>query len=103
VSRKPAGGWQRRWEQRAPGILHLAVREEPQTFGEMVPIPDESNKDVGEPTKFRRQEREPERLKGEPDVSAHPTPIRISRRTRTALILAALVALALEHRVDILL
>ncbi|MDQ3927426.1 MAG: AI-2E family transporter [Actinomycetota bacterium] len=60
----------------------------------MVPIPDESSKDVGEPTKFRRQEREPEGLKGEPDVSAHPTPIRISRRTRTALILAALVALA---------
>jgi predicted PurR-regulated permease PerM len=30
----------------------------------------------------------------EPDVTAHPTPIRISRRTRTALILAILVVLA---------
>ena len=30
----------------------------------------------------------------EPDVTAHPTPIRISRRTRTALILAVLVVLA---------
>jgi predicted PurR-regulated permease PerM len=29
----------------------------------------------------------------EPDVTAHPTPIRISKRTRTALILAALVLL----------
>jgi predicted PurR-regulated permease PerM len=32
--------------------------------------------------------------KGEPDVTAHPTPIRISRRTRTALILAVLTVLA---------
>lgn len=30
----------------------------------------------------------------EPDVTAHPTPIRISRRTRTALILAVLFVLA---------
>jgi predicted PurR-regulated permease PerM len=30
----------------------------------------------------------------EPDVTAHPTPIRISRRTRTVLILAVLVVLA---------
>jgi predicted PurR-regulated permease PerM len=32
--------------------------------------------------------------RAEPDVTAHATPIRISRRTRTALILAALVVLA---------
>jgi predicted PurR-regulated permease PerM len=31
----------------------------------------------------------------EPDVTAHPTPIRISKRTRTALILAVLVVLGL--------
>jgi predicted PurR-regulated permease PerM len=31
----------------------------------------------------------------EPDVTAHPTPIRISKRTRTALILAVLVLLGL--------
>jgi predicted PurR-regulated permease PerM len=56
---------------------------------------DESrSKDVEEPTKPGRQKREPEGPKGEPDVTAHPTPIRISRRTRTALILAVLVALA---------
>ena len=56
---------------------------------------DESrSKDVEEPTKPGRQEREPEGPKGEPDVTAHPTPIRISRRTRTVLILAVLVALA---------
>jgi predicted PurR-regulated permease PerM len=61
----------------------------------MVPVPDESrSKDVEEPTKPGRQKREPEGPKGEPDVTAHPTPIRISRRTQTALILAVLVALA---------
>ena len=58
-------------------------------------MPDESrSKDVEKPTKLGRQKREPEGLKGEPDVTAHPTPIRISRRTRTALLLAVLVALA---------
>ena len=58
-------------------------------------MPDESrNKDVEKPTKLGRQKREPEGSKGEPDVTAHPTPIRISRRTRTALLLAVLVALA---------
>ncbi|MDQ3284813.1 MAG: AI-2E family transporter, partial [Actinomycetota bacterium] len=50
--------------------------------------------DVEKPTKLGRQKREPEGSKGEPDVTAHPTPIRISRRTRTALLLAVLVALA---------
>ena len=34
------------------------------------------------------------RRTGEPDVTAHPTPIRISRRTRTVLILAAIAVLA---------
>jgi predicted PurR-regulated permease PerM len=58
-------------------------------------MPDESrSKDVEKPTKIGRQKREPEGSKGEPDVTAHPTPIRISRRTRTALLLAVLVALA---------
>jgi predicted PurR-regulated permease PerM len=57
-------------------------------------MPDESRKDVEKPTKPRRQKREPEGSKGEPDVTAHPTPIRVSRRTRTALLLAVLVALA---------
>jgi predicted PurR-regulated permease PerM len=58
-------------------------------------MPDESrSKDVEKPTKLGRQKREPEGSKGEPDVTAHPTPIRISRRTRTALLLAVLVALA---------
>jgi len=56
---------------------------------------DESRtKDVEEPTKPGRRKREPEGSKGEPDVTAHPTPIRISRRTRTALILAVIAALA---------
>jgi predicted PurR-regulated permease PerM len=55
---------------------------------------DESfSKDVEEPTKPVRQKREPEGPKGELDVTAHPTPIPISRRTRTALILAGLVVL----------
>jgi predicted PurR-regulated permease PerM len=58
-------------------------------------MPDESrSKDVEKPAKLGRQKREPEGSKGEPDVTAHPTPIRISRRTRTALLLAVLVALA---------
>ena len=58
-------------------------------------MPDESrSKDVEKPTKLGRQKREPEGSKGEPDVTARPTPIRISRRTRTALLLAVLVALA---------
>jgi predicted PurR-regulated permease PerM len=61
----------------------------------MVPMPDESrSKDVKEPTKPGRWKREPEGSKGEPDVTAHPTPIRISRGTRTALILAVIAALA---------
>jgi predicted PurR-regulated permease PerM len=61
----------------------------------MMPMPDESRgKDVEEPTKPGRWKREPEGSKGEPDVTAHPTPIRISRRTRTALILAVIAALA---------
>jgi predicted PurR-regulated permease PerM len=51
-------------------------------------------KNVEEPAKSGRRKREPEGSKGEPDVTAHPTPIRISRRTRTALILAVVVALA---------
>lgn len=37
--------------------------------------------------------RNPKDTKNEPDVTAHPTPIRISKRTRTALILAALAVL----------
>lgn len=58
-------------------------------------MPDESRStDVEEPPKPGRQKREAEGPKGEPDVTAHPTPIRISRRTRKALILAVLVALA---------
>src|SRR5918998_2783259 len=61
----------------------------------MVPMPDEScGKDVEEPTKPGRRKRKPEGSKGEPDVTAYPTPIRISRRTRTALILAVIAALA---------
>jgi predicted PurR-regulated permease PerM len=84
-----------RWKQRAAGILDLAGRKEPRTLAKLVPMPDESrSKDVEKPTKLGRQKREPEGSKGEPDVTAHPTPIRISRRTRTALLLAVLVALA---------
>jgi predicted PurR-regulated permease PerM len=79
---------------RAAGILDLAGRKEPRTLARLVPMPDESrSKDVEKPTKIGRQKREPEGSKGEPDVTAHPTPIRISRRTRTALLLAVLVAL----------
>src|SRR3712207_3975721 len=52
-----------------------------------------SSKDVEEPTKPGRQKREPEGPEGEPDVTARATPIRISRRTRTALLLALLVVL----------
>ena len=56
---------------------------------------DESRSEaVEEPKEPGRRKREPEGSKGEPDVTAHPTPIRISRRTRTALILAVLVVLA---------
>jgi predicted PurR-regulated permease PerM len=59
----------------------------------MVPVPDESrSKDVEEPTKPGGRKREPEGSKVEPDVTAHPTPI--SKRTRTALILAVIAALA---------
>jgi hypothetical protein len=61
----------------------------------MVPVPDESrSEDVEEHTKPERRKRGPDGSKGEPDVTAHPTPIRISRRTRTALILATIAALA---------
>ena len=61
----------------------------------MVPVPDESrSKDVEEPTNPGRQKRDPEGPKGGPDVTANPTPIRISRRTQTALFLAVLVTLA---------
>ena len=80
---------------RAAGILDLAARKKRRTLGKMIRMPHESrSKAVEEPTKPGRQQREPEGPKGEPDVTAHPTPIRISRRTRTALILAVLVALA---------
>jgi predicted PurR-regulated permease PerM len=41
-----------------------------------------------------RRKREPEGSKREPDVTAHPTPIWISRRTRTVLTLAVIAALA---------
>ena len=41
--------------------------------------------------RLRHDREEP---KNEPDVTAHPTPIRISKRTRTALILAAIAMLA---------
>jgi predicted PurR-regulated permease PerM len=50
--------------------------------------------DVEESTKPGRRRREPEGSKGEPDVTAHPTPIPISRRTRTVLFLVVLVMLA---------
>jgi len=61
----------------------------------MVAMPDESrSEDVEEHTKPGRRKRGSDRSKGEPDVTAHPTPIRISRRTRTVLILAAIAALA---------
>src|SRR3712207_5604272 len=61
----------------------------------MMLMPDESrSKDVEEPTKPGRRKREPEGSKGEPDVTARPTPIWISRRTRTALIIATIAALA---------
>lgn len=40
-----------------------------------------------------RLRRAPEDTRNEPDVTVHPTPIRISKRTRTALILAALAVL----------
>ncbi len=58
-------------------------------------MPDQGpSKDVEEPEKTGRQKREPEGSKGELDVTAHPTPIRISRLTRTALILVAIALLA---------
>ena len=61
----------------------------------MVPLPDESrSEDVEDPTKTGRSKREPEGPNGEPDVTAYPTPIWISRRTRTTLILAVVAALA---------
>jgi predicted PurR-regulated permease PerM len=52
------------------------------------------SKGVEKPTKPGRRKRRPKGSKGEPDVTAHPTPILISRRTRTALILAVIVALS---------
>ncbi len=53
---------------------------------------DESRaKNVDEPTKPKE---EPKRPKTEPDVTAHPTPIPVSRRVRTALIVAVLAVLA---------
>ena len=56
---------------------------------------DESRSEaVEEPKEPGRRKREPEGSKGEPDVTVHPTPIRISRCTRTALILAVLFVLA---------
>ncbi|HEX8260790.1 MAG TPA: hypothetical protein VF558_10910, partial [Rubrobacteraceae bacterium] len=55
---------------------------------------DSHGKDVEKPTKPGRRKREPQGSKGEPDVTAHPTPILISRRTRTALILAVIATLA---------
>ena len=62
----------------------------------MVLMPHESRSkdDVKEPTKHGRQKRELKDSKGEPDVTAHPTSIPISRRTRTVLLLAVLVVLA---------
>jgi predicted PurR-regulated permease PerM len=62
----------------------------------MVLMPHESRSkdDVKEPTKYGRQKRELKDSKGEPDVTAHPTSIPISRRTRTVLLLAVLVVLA---------
>src|SRR5919112_5836138 len=44
--------------------------------------------------KSGRRKRAPGGSKREPDVTAHPTPIWISRRTRTVLILAVIAALA---------
>lgn len=41
-----------------------------------------------------RLRRKPEKSENGPDVTVRPTPIRVSRRTRTALILAVLAALA---------
>jgi predicted PurR-regulated permease PerM len=61
----------------------------------MMPMPDESrSRALEEPTKPRRRKRELEGSKGEPNVTDLPTPIWISRRTRTAIILAVLVVLA---------
>jgi predicted PurR-regulated permease PerM len=58
-------------------------------------MPNESrSKAVEEPEKPGRQKRKPEGSKGEPDVTAQPTPIWISKRTRTALILAVIAVLA---------
>ena len=50
----------------------------------------------GGPSGDRREERgpKPEHAKVEPDVTVNPTPIRISKRTRTVLILAVLAMLA---------
>jgi predicted PurR-regulated permease PerM len=61
----------------------------------MVPMTNDSHgKDVEEHTNPGRRKRVLEGSKGEPDVTAHPTPILISRRTRTALILAVIATLA---------
>jgi predicted PurR-regulated permease PerM len=61
----------------------------------MVPMTNDSHgKDVEGPTKPGRRKRESKGSKGEPDVTAHPTPILISRRTRTALILAVIATFA---------
>jgi len=73
--------------------MHLAPLRKPRTLGKIVPMPDERRKDVEEPTKPGRRKREPQGPKGEPDVTARPTPLPISRRTRTVLLLAALFVL----------
>jgi predicted PurR-regulated permease PerM len=74
--------------------MHLAPLRKPRTLGKIVLMPDERrSKDVEEPTKPRRRKREPEGPKGKPDVTTRPTPIPISRRTRTVLLLAALFVL----------
>ncbi len=67
----------------------------PGTLGKKMPMQDgRGSRDVEETSKPGRQKRKPEGSKGEPDVTAHPTPIPISRRTRTVLLLAVLVILA---------
>lgn len=77
------------------GTSDLTAREEPGVLGKMIPMPDESrSKDVEERTKPGRRKRKPEGPKGEPDVTFHPTPILISSRTRTVLILVVIATLA---------
>ena len=86
----------RPWKQRVHRVYGVWVpRREPRNLGKMVPMSDENrSKDVEEPAKPAGRKRKPEVSKGEPDVTAYATPIWISRRTRTALILAVIVALA---------